>query len=314
MLNKLIQKLGNYKNNSYNEYSFCCPFCIKIRNKEDDGFHLYINVKNLQYFCFKCKSSGHIKKVLGNNEDFSNVKLSDWKGIRNRVKYGIVNKCEKSSNIELPRDYMEIIKGSKAHEYLESRGISDEQIVLYKIGFGTENLLDIDDEKRRYYAGSGRIIFPDFDEDNMLKYWVARTYVDHQNKYRNPVGARSSDQLYGLHIAKKYSTVVITEGVISAIKGGRNCVATYGKNVTEQQVLRLIESCFETYIVALDGDAVLESFELSRRLYHGGCKNVRVVKYQDINDDPASVENFSQLVENSFCYNFSTVIKEKVLT
>jgi hypothetical protein len=315
MLNNLINKLGNYRYNSGDDYSFCCPFCIKVIGNVDTGFHLYINISKLFYFCQKCGSRGRVKRILKKDELLSQTKIGDWKNIKSKLLYDhFYNSTLNDSSIELPRDYMEVIDRSDAHLYLKSRGISDEQIQLYRIGFGTENLEDIDYEKRKYYAGSGRIIFPDYDENNKLQYWVARTYVNHRNKYRNPIGAKSNNQLYNLVMAKNYDTVVITEGVISAIKGGKNCVATYGKHVTEKQVIRLTESRFKAYVVALDGDARDESVSLARRLSSCGCKEVNVVKYKNIEDDPANVGNFEELVKKSFCCTFSNLVKERVLT
>jgi len=314
MLKLLIKKLGQYKFNNYNEYAFCCPFCVKVIGRKDNNFHLYVNINNKLYFCHRCGSKGPVKRIVGSNLESSNVKVSDWKNIKEIIKYGRKENNSSNFEVELPRDYMEIIRGSKAHNYLLDRGITDEEIALYKIGFGTENLEDIKYEERRYYAGSGRIIFPDYDENNILKYWVARTYVGHRNKYRNPIGAKSNNQLYGLAIARNYDTVVIVEGVISAIRGGKNCVATYGKNVTQQQILRLTESRFKAYVVALDADAKQESLALATRLSSLGCRNVRVVKYNSLDDDPASVPDFNNLVDLSFSYNFFDLVKEKVLT
>jgi DNA primase len=207
----------------------------------------------------------------------------------------------KKPEITLPEDYVSIIKGTKAHGYLMERGISDEQIAFYQIGFGTQDLREVDSAERHKFAGSGRIIFPDFDSDGRCIYWVARTYMGHKIKYKNPARSNARDQVYNLAKASQFTACIIAEGVISAIACGYNGVATYGKEVTKEQVSMLVAAAFDHYIVAHDGDARRTSLTLAQRLMRRGC-TVSLVEFAR-DQDPASVPDIRDRLDRALPYS-----------
>lgn len=301
-----------------NEFRFNCPFCIKKKGTKDVSGHLYINpnkvINNIKgwFFCHRCGSSGpldKIKKTTDYTNNESTVSSDNWVKCLNRVKFGknqakMVYKKEKSK-IELPEDYKPIIKCTEAYKYLKSRKITDEHIKDYNIGFGNKNLSKLEDDEDKFkFAGSGRIVFPDYDDSGNLKYWVARTYKNHYVKYKNPKDFNSRDQIYNLSMAKEFDRVIVTEGVISAIIAGRNAVATYGKNITQEQIAILSEANFKEYYIALDGDALsgkkssVLSLAEELRLRNHDVWVIMLPYY----DDPASVEDFSSFVKSAKRY------------
>ena len=244
------------------ELNFCCPFCVKARGTPDRHYHFYVNPNRVKhgikgwFYCQRCNSRGPLYKILKVKKVFpSSTRREEF---RKYLRNPDVKKKEKEeeTSLELPRDYVPIIAGSDAEAYLHSRGILNQTIEGYRIGMGTADLTEVDDSERGFYVGVGRIIFPDFDADGKVVFWVARTYRRHTIKYKNPLNVSARDKIYNLVGAVSFDNVIVTEGVISAIAAGENAVATYGKDVTSEQIDLLVRGNWDRYYVALDGDAL----------------------------------------------------------
>lgn len=297
----LVERLGPYTR-SGEEYRFDCPYCEHHIKTKDTRQHLYFNLdltikgETGWFHCFRCNSKGSVKRVLGNDYFTGNAIVTDQ--FKRLVLSSLAATADSQAvrpakSVSLPLDYHEVFEGTKAHRYLCSRGISDDLIGYYRLGFGAEDLRQVEIGARHLYAGSGRIVFPDFDNSENVIYWVARSYVDHVAKYKN-CKSYSRDQLYWFHGVDKSEPVVITEGPISAIRAGRNAIATYGKSVTKEQISKLLSSSVRQFVVALDGDARKESFKLASVLHSNG-KEVRLVDF-GMDEDPASVDDMSDRI------------------
>jgi hypothetical protein len=306
-MHELASKLGEFKRTG-RELNFCCPFCVKRIGRPDTKFHLYVNPSKYLhgirgwYFCQRCEARGPISRIIGNKQ-LDRTDVSKWKEFVAAFKAGAKAPKPKPQTVELPRDYMTMIEGCEAHEYLQRRGINDSQIADYNIGFGTEDLRDIEPKDRKHYAGSGRIVFPDYDTDGRIVYWVARTYVGHQIKYKNPASSNARDKVYNLARASNYSQVIITEGVISALASGDDAVAVYGKDVTNTQIKMLAAAGFDRYVVALDGDARSRAVDVADRLSRKGC-SAWLVEF-DKHEDPANVEDVRSRFDNALEFSVS---------
>lgn len=299
-------KLGQYRR-SGDELIFCCPFCKTRTGKPDTKFHLYVNPLKLingirgWFVCHRCGARGPASRLLSDQYRQSTA-VSKWREVVERFVTGGKRVLDdQRSTVKMPLDYVRIIRGSDAHGYLLERGITNEQISVYRLGFGTEDLRELEPEQRKLYAGSGRIIFPDYDADGNVTYWVARSYVNHKVKYKNPPDSDASSTIYNLVRASSYDSVVITEGVISAIRSGYNAVATYGKGVTKRQIEMLASVAWDHYYIALDGDAVHEALKVGESLQRCGY-SVSLVQF-DYNEDPASVSDMGTRLEQSIQLN-----------
>ena len=324
-IHALETALGSWRPAGVGEYQFNCPFCIKRTGREDTKHHLYVNpdkvLHNIKgwYYCQRCGARGSIQRILKDADSESTRKpvfKSDWDNWLAKLKAPRDAKFTPTRKVTLPEDYVPCYPGTEAYEYLKSRGIDDSIIAEYKIGFGYEDLKDKTAEDRRRFAGAGRIVFPDFGADGEVVYWVARTYRNHRAKYKNPPNSDSRDKLYSLARAAQYRDVVVTEGPISAIAAGMNAVATYGKGVTDTQVAMLDAAGFDTYYLALDGDALKTDaksqtlppmVKLARDLKNRS-RSVRMV-IMPYEHDPASVDNFDKRLETALPYDFSLEVK-----
>jgi len=319
LLQQLEAVLGSGRISGSEEYQFNCPFCLVRKGSSDDKHHLYVNPHRVLhgikgwYYCHRCQAAGPLTRILkGYKEVITRPSLTQWQQWLQELK-NPKKAVLQTRKVELPEDYVPCFKGTEAYDYLKSRAIDDSIIADYKIGYGIKNLRGLTKEERRKYAGSGRIIFPDFDSEGCVVYWVARTYKGHTIKYKNPPDSDARDKVYNLANAVQYRDVVITEGVISAIAAGRNAVATYGKDVTPTQVAMLVRGGFDRYYVALDGDALKRArtakvttkppaIKLAKDLAGRGCAVLMVLLPYE--HDPASVPNFMERLKNAKPFDF----------
>ena len=166
--------------------------------------------------------------------------------------------------------------GQKARDYLQNRGLTQDTIDLFQIGYapeGWDNVLNHLVRKRvpqelieksglvvprkngngYYDRFRQRIIFPIFDINNRVLGFGGRVMNDDLPKYLNsPETAlyNKSRSLYGLHLAKPHcrqtGTVIIVEGYFDVIAlhqhGVCNAVATLGTSLTAEHV-RLLRGC-----------------------------------------------------------------------
>lgn len=309
-LGSLVGKSGG------DEYRFNCPYCIHKVGSADTKGHLYINLELVigdargWSNCYRCGTAAPVKFLIeGCNVD-TEVTVSSG-SLRKVVLESFLPNTVKSSTrktagiIDFPEDFLPVSKETEAYQYLVSRGLSDEDIQEYEIGYGYARLHRLEEKTRQRYVGSGRIIFPDRDLQGRLQYWVARTYKNHKIKYKN-CRSDSRMQIYSLSRASQNKDqVVICEGPLSAIRAGRDAVATYGKLITSDQILILAKSNFNRYVVALDGDAKQEAYRLAKALSSKG-KKVSIVDFR-YGEDPASVDDIRDRIDNAVPFGSKSI-------
>mgnify|MGYP001605598149 CR=1 FL=1 len=189
--------------------------------------------------------------------------------------------------------------GSEAREYLRGRGITDETMKGYFLGYApddwavlTEFLaskkapLDVAEKlgliRRKDVAGPdgrihfdlfrGRVLFPITDRRGLVTGFGGRAMGDATPKYLNSPDSEvfsKSEQLYGIFQAQKHirekDICVIVEGYMDCLAlhqaGFGYAVATLGTALTENHVAKL--SRLTTHIIALfDGDRAGQAAQL----------------------------------------------------
>lgn len=178
--------------------------------------------------------------------------------------------------------------GAAARKYLSKRGITDDTIVKFKLGYSPDswdaivNLLRTQKISKKTAVQSGlvlerkqkngyydrfrkRIMFPIFDINMQVSGFGGRVMDDAMPKYMNspetPVYNKSRI-LYGLHAAKQYcrqaQKVFIVEGYFDFLslyqRGVKNCVASLGTALTPDHV-RILKGYAGQMILVFDSDA-----------------------------------------------------------
>ncbi len=179
-------------------------------------------------------------------------------------------------------------EGKNALDYLRKRGIGEETIQLFSLGYaenkwdGLYNFLrehscDIpkavelglliqnpQKNNRIYDRFRGRIIFPIFSESGALVAFGGRTIFDEPNKYLNSPDTplyKKSKHLYGFNIAKKdireKKDSILVEGYFDMVSlyqnGVKNAVASLGTALTESQIY-LLKRFSDTIYICYDSD------------------------------------------------------------
>jgi len=189
-------------------------------------------------------------------------------------------------NVQAARYFYTNLKRFKApYEYLKGRGITDETIKKFGIGFSLDNWqgirsylkqrgfseeeilelgLTTKNEKGNIYDRfRNRIIFPVFNVSGRVIGFGGRVLDDSKPKYLNspetPIFHKGTN-LYGLNLAIKNNparTVIMVEGYMDVIslsqQGVTNVVATLGTALTEGQC-KLLKRYIDTVIVSFDSD------------------------------------------------------------
>ena len=269
-----------------------CPF----HSEKTPSFTVTSEKK--MFYCFGCGTGGNVISFLMKQSGMTFPEAA--KMLANR--YGIEIQTasmtpeqkmligERESLLELNNDVMKFFRynllqtdnGSIARKYLKNRGISDEIIKRFCLGFvpdGWDNLvkfLRTKNIKRSIVEKSGlvvkkdnsgyydRLIFPIFDIGMKIIGFGGRVLDDSQPKYLNSPETlvyNKSRSLYGLHLGKskcrQTDTVFIVEGYFDLIAlcqhGIENTVASLGTALTVEHV-RMLKGYASKMILVYDSD------------------------------------------------------------
>jgi DNA primase len=231
---------------------------------------------------------------------------------------------------------MKSVVGGEVKEYLKERGINDESIEKWKIGYAPNawsNLSDFliskgytkrdivkvglasEKDEKIFDRFRSRIIFPIFDLQNQVIGFGGRTFkVEDPAKYLNSPATVLYDKskvLYGLNNAKidlrKKDACILVEGytdvILSHQSGITNTIATSGTALTPDQ-LDILKRYTNNLITAFDMDSAGNS-ATTRGINLAQSKgfNIRVVSMIP-GKDPADVvkenpEEWKKLIENN---------------
>tara|TARA_R110000765_G_scaffold390201_1_gene482873 strand:+ start:72 stop:986 length:915 start_codon:yes stop_codon:yes gene_type:complete len=279
LLNEVLgEENAHYPNKG--QISFDCPVCsydIKGLDNGDGKGNFEVNYYMGVYKCWSCSehmgTHGSINKLF--NKWGNRRSKETWKLIGG----DFIKKTEKKyKKVVLPKEYTLFKEGIKlsipykeAYNYLRKRGLSNQTIDKYKIGYIT---------KGQY---SGRIIVPSYDIDNKLNYFVSRSYTGHKNKYKNPE-AEKDKIIFNEHLINWEENVYLVEGVFDMFFI-ENSIPILGKSVSEKLWTMLYDKAKKNIIICLDGDAWEDSKKLYRKLEGGKLMNkVKLIKLPEDKD------------------------------
>lgn len=275
ILDLLEEVLGDPKksNSHTHQYSYNCPVCDDGKNKGNFEVNLEKNV----FKCWSCSESEGTHGPLG--------KLFDTYGTKKQKKLYLLVRPEeikvrqkKVKKLTLPEGYTKFKDSNpiypvykQAKNYLSSRGITDEIIEKYQIGFCDKG------------ECSGRIIVPSYDQNNVLNYYVARSWGNTKFKYKNPQ-AEKDKIIFNEHLINWDEDIYIVEGVFDAFFLP-NPIPMLGKHLSEYLFESLYTKSKKNVIICLDGDAWTNATKLYRELNGGALYDrVKIVKLPDDKD------------------------------
>lgn len=308
--NDIVDVIGSYVNlkRKGNSHSACCPF----HHEKTPSFH--VSREKQMYHCFGCGVGGNVFTFLMEHENFTFPEALE--ALAERAGYDLP-KQEMSAEAKRQADARTRIKdmnklaagyfhyllktdhGVHAHQYLKDRGLSDETITKFGLGFSDvysddlykylkskgyrdEDLKDSGlvkfDEKYGFSDRFwNRVMFPIIDTNNRVIGFGGRVMGDAKPKYINTQDTLVFDKsrnLYGLNLAKKSKRhgIIFCEGYMDVISmhqaGFDNAVASLGTALTVGQV-NLIKRFTDRAYLAYDSDeagtkAALRALEIMR--------------------------------------------------
>jgi hypothetical protein len=287
-MNKIVAKkilyetLGNYLDKG-SELLFACPSCNHHKRK------FSVNLDKNVFKCWVCDYYGrNLRRVIRRFGSFT--QLQKWDQITDRTDlsrfselFSDEGNADVEDKIELPPEFVSLanknlpLSANRALRYLSERGITREDIQRWKIGF--------------CYDGDygGRIIVPSFGSTGYPNYFIARSYVGHGMKYKNPQA--SKNVIFNDLFTNWNDDLVIVEGVFDAITAG-NSVPILGSTLrTDSDLLRKIVLNDTPCYIALDPDAAAKERRIIQTLlrYDVELYKIDVSGYEDVGAMPREV-------------------------
>jgi DNA primase len=259
----LRRTLGRETTTKGDELVFWCSRGHGRRSGRVEG-QLSVNLKTERFHCWSCDFGG--KNLLPLLERGSSERREYLAELDSRR--GIVRKVEerKYDRPVLPQEFRSLSRPEEsvgqraAMEYLAGRGITREQVLLYKLGYC---------ETGEY---QDRIIFPSFDEHGDMNFFVGRAYRGDPRRYKQ--GNFDKDIITNDCLVDWDRDVILTEGPFDAMKGGTQAIPLNGSLINEDSRLfdKVVRTGVDVYF-ALDSDVVKKQLNIIKRFLEYGVKS-----------------------------------------
>ena len=320
----VVDVIGNYvrltKRGS--TYFGLCPF----HNEKTPSFS--VTPSKQMYYCFGCGKGGNVFTFL---MDYENITFSEaMKSLADRAGVSLPEREDPEAKKEasLRQTLLDINKeagryfyyqlkspnGRHAYEYLRGRGLTDETIKHFGLGYSNP----YSDDLYRYFKSKGysdtilketglfslsgkgaydkfwnRVMFPIMDANSRIIGFGGRVMGEGEPKYLNSPETKLFDKsrnLYGLNYARqaRKDFMIICEGYMDVIAmhqaGFTNAVASLGTALTSPQA-SLLKRYTSQLVLAYDSDgagvkAAMRAIPLLRHAGHS-IKGLNMRPYKD---------------------------------
>ena len=274
MKNDIVDVVSQYVklNRRGNTYFGLCPF----HNEKTPSFS--VTPSKQMYYCFGCGAGGNVYNFVMEYENYTFGEalqhLADRVGVQlPKIEYSreAREKAEKRATLleinKLAASYfyyqLRRENGSQAYAYLINRGVSEDTIKKFGLGYSDKysddlykflksknysddllresGLFNVDERHGMYDKFWNRVIFPIMDVNNRVIGFGGRVMGDGKPKYLNSPETKIFDKsrnLYGLNIARttRKNYLILCEGYMDVISmhqaGFTNAVASLGTALT----------------------------------------------------------------------------------
>jgi len=293
---KLIKAcFGEYKLSAdSNNASVVCSACLsagKVTSKKK----LSIDLKEGIYHCWVCEVKGRNVGVLALNYVNQVDAAKNLKKIyrKKNEKPDVLEEAAKE-RISLPDDFKLIYNlqntrmYSKHFQYLLDRGFTQNKMKKFRIGVSEE------------LGFSNRVIFPSFDHDQNLNYFISRS-IDPKStfRYKNAKCERKNVifRQIDLDMSKE---LILTEGVFDLVNCPENSTCILGSWISSEYLLfKEIVKNQTPVILCFDPDAKSKTMKIAK-LLHAYCVDVKISQH-DING-----KDFGDMSKSEVNYFIST--------
>lgn len=220
-----------------------CPYHNNFRTPAGE-----VSKTTGHFFCFGCHESRSfidlVSKTTGRTY-FEARRLINSKRTENNISNEVSALLEdKPDFVEfdkatIDRLHQQMLSSDRSRRYLNGRGISDDSIVNYQIG---------------YSEAKDMITIPVHTPDGMCIGFVGRSIEG--KDFKNTSGLKRGKTLFNLHRAKRFDKVFVVESSLDAMRieqCGGHAVATLGSSISRTQI-DLLKRYFSSIIVVPDND------------------------------------------------------------
>ena len=295
MKNDIVDVISQYVRltRKGSSYFGLCPF----HNEKTPSFS--VTPSKQMYYCFGCGAGGNVYNFVMQYENYSFGEalshLAERAGVElPKIEYSQAAraKAEKRATLlEINKKaaqyfYYQLRRenGKTAHDYLTGRGLSEEMIKKFGLGYSdkysddlykylkaqnyTDDLLresglfNVDERQGMYDKFWNRVIFPIMDVNNRVIGFGGRVMGDGKPKYLNSPETKIFDKsrnLYGLNIARttRKNYLILCEGYMDVISmhqaGFTNAVASLGTALTSGHA-SLVKRYTQEVLLLYDSD------------------------------------------------------------
>jgi DNA primase len=296
--------LGKGQSTSKGNFAFKCPFCTHHKNKMEINLRTTSKRENF-WHCWVCGAKGKTLLSL-----FKKIKAPQGKINELNILIVPAKKDNHTSDIfEFPKEFISLsntiedkiaqIEAKHAIKFLKKRGITQDDIIKYNIGFCKEGKYE------------GRVIIPSYDEDKKLNYFIARDYKDATpQKYKNP--PVSAKDVIGFELYINWDApIILVEGIFDALTIKRNVIPLFGKVIHGKLMEKLVKSSVNRIYIALDADARRDALKQAEMLMSYG-KEIYLVEMEGKDANEIGFEKFLNTIEQTVPLNLHSLLEKKL--
>lgn len=308
-----------------------CPF----HNEKSPSFS--VSPQKQMYYCFGCGAGGNVFTFIMDYENFTFLEalkmLAERAGVElPELEYSREAKAQADKKAQLLQINKEAAKyyfiqlrgkqGQQAMNYLKGRGLSDETIQKFGLGYSDKfgsglyrylkelgysdgllhesGLFNADERHGMYDKFWNRVIFPIMDVNNKVIGFGGRVMGDGKPKYLNSPETKIFDKsrnLYGLNMARvsRKRNLIVCEGYMDVISmhqaGFNNAVASLGTALTSLQASLMKRYTDEVLIIYDSDEAGTKATLRAIPLLKGVGLATKVVNLNPYKDPDEFVQN-----------------------
>ena len=296
--------LGKSVKSNRDFHQFACPFCNHHKKK------LGVSLGSGMWKCWVCPARGRSVYALFKKLNAPVYLLSQVRNLWHEKEVHVI-KAE-PQQLKLPNEFKPLWVNStsifyrKAKNYLESRGISEQDIVKHHIGYCDSG------------SYSDMIVFPSYSDTGELKFYSARSYLKEPRlKFSICKGINKNDVVFDDLLINWDEPIILCESKLDAIVIKRNAIPLFGKQLTQRLKQKIVEERPPKIIFCLDGDALADAIRQAGYFVKNG---IPVFKSNiPVDDDPNSlgyekvweyINDSQEITElESFEFNFLSKLK-----
>jgi len=300
LLGSLENILGKSHKRAKDNFAFTCPFCNHRKPKLEINLNTNDKGEN-PWECWVCETRGRSIRSLLTQLKISREQAQE---VLQYIKKGEQVEYQSVVTLELPKDFQSLATASStsfaaimARNYLYERGITDNDILKYGIGY--------------CIAGefADRIIIPSYDQNNQLNFYVARSFNKSYAKYKNP--EVSKDVIIFENLVNWNQPIILCEGVFDALAIRRNAVPILGKNISKSLLKKIVTSKIKEIYIALDKDALKKAVKFCEQFLSMG-KKVYLVDMEEKDPSEMGFKSFTNHIQNARELDLTSLLHYKL--